>query len=96
MKKILKIIILTIASLTLTYTLFIIEETFRISHTSDSKPLIVLKEEKNNESVIYNSIGFKLTNRYGYNQVYSEEGEKMIVGQEVWLFDNFLIWGWIS
>lgn len=78
------------------YTLFIIEETVRISHTSDSKPLIVLKEERNDERIIYNSIGFKLTNRYGYSQVHSEESKKIIVGQEVWLFDKFLIWGWIS
>lgn len=92
-----KIIIKVIMILFLIYGLFILEEAIRLSYSVDSKPLIIIKEVKGEDLVIYKSLGFKLINKYGYPQVL-EDGDKEIVyiGQEFWLFDNFLVWGWIS
>lgn len=91
-----RIILSIILLFTLLYTIFIIEESIRISNDSSAKPLIILKEESDYEIITYYSIGFRLTNRYGYSQIDYEENKKVIVGQDLWLFDIFLIWGWIS
>ena len=73
-----------------------IEESVRISNNSNEKPLIILKEEYSYDVITYYSVGFRLTNKYGYAQLDYQKDKKVIVGQELWLFDMFLIWGWIS
>lgn len=91
MKRILKILGITIISIIATYTIFIIEESIRTSNNMNSKPLIILNKENEKENITYNSLGFKLTNKYGV-----VEDKKILIGQEFWLFDSFLIWAWIS
>ena len=80
----------------LIYSFFVLEESIRISNNLDAKPLIVLNKEYNYDKVTYNSIGFKLTNRYGFVQLNYDNDEKVILGQELWLFNVFLLWGWIN
>lgn len=80
----------------LIYSFFVLEESIRISNNLDAKPLIVLNKEYNYDKVTYNSIGFKLTNRYGFAQLNYDNDEKVILGQELWLFNVFLLWGWIN
>lgn len=91
MKRILKILGITIISIISIYTIFIIEESIRTSNNMNSKPLIILNKENKKENITYNSLGFKLTNKYGV-----VEDKKILIGQEFWLFDSFLIWAWIS
>lgn len=91
MKRTFKILGITIISIIAIYTIFIIEESIRTSNNMNSKPVIILNTEINNGNITYNSLGFKLTNKYGV-----VEDKKILIGQEFWLFDSFLIWAWIS
>lgn len=90
--KILKKVLASILIILLIYGLFIFEEVMRISIRKGSKPLIVLKEEDTYDGATYHSIGYKLINNY-----YHKSNDLVIVnGQEIWIFDIFMIWGWIS
>lgn len=91
MKRTFKILGITIISIIAIYTIFIIEESIRTSNNMNSKPLIILNKETKKENITYNSLGFKLTNKYGV-----VEDKKILIGQEFWLFDSFIIWAWIS
>lgn len=97
MKKMVKFFGIVLLSIIGIYTLFVVEESIRIANDVNAKPLIVIMKSdvnKNVESdVVYQSIGFKLINTY----VFSSEGnEKLLLGQEFWVFDTFMLWGWIS
>lgn len=97
MKKVLKIIGIVLLSIIGIYTIFVIEESIRLSNNVDAKPMLVIfKTDFNksvNSSVTYDSIGFKLINKYSDTNV---NEEPFIIGQEFWLFDTFMLWGWIS
>ena len=98
MKRIFKIIGIIILSIIGIYTMFIIEESIRLSNDLEAKPIIVISKNNLNKGtdkdVVYYSLGFKFINKYGNPQV--EDEEMVIVGQEFWLFDTFMLWGWIS
>ena len=91
MKRTFKILGITIISIIAIYTIFIIEESIRTSNNMNSKPVIILNKETKKENITYNSLGFKLTNKYGV-----VEDKKILIGQEFWLFDSCLISAWIS
>lgn len=97
MKKVLKIIGIVLLSIIGIYTIFVIEESIRLSNNVDAKPLIVIMKSDVNKNiendVVYNSIGFKLINTYGTSL---EDNIDVLLGQEFWLFDTFMLWGWIS
>lgn len=97
MKKVVKIIGIVLLSIIGIYTIFVVEESIRLSNDNDAIPVIVIfKTDLNksvNSSVTYDSIGFKLINKYSETGV---NEESFIIGQEFWLFDTFLLWGWIS
>ena len=83
-------------SIIVIYALFITEEVIRLSHNSLAEPLIVFKESNtgNNGDVTYKSLGFTLTTEFAK---FSENKDMVYpISQELWLFDKFLIWGWIS
>ncbi len=92
MKKVLKIIGIVILSIIGIYTLFVVEESVRMANDVEATPLIVLVKSDVNKSVeneiVYYSLGFKLINKYGVDAT--------MLGQEFWLFDTFMLWGWIS
>lgn len=100
MKKVFKIIGIILLSIIGIYSLFIVEESIRLSKNVDTKPAIVFFKSDLNKSVddevIYYSLGFKLVNKYGSYQVDDKRLDLVIVGQEFWLFDTFMLWGWIS
>ena len=100
MKKVLKLVGIVLLSIIGIYTIFVVEESIRLSNDNDAMPLIVIfktdLDKSVNNSVTYDSIGFKLINKYGSPQVEDETMESTIVGQEFWLFDTFMLWGWIS
>ena len=97
MKKIVKIVGIVLLSIIGIYTIFVIEESIRLSRDVDAKPMIVIfKTDLNksvNSSVTYDSVGFKLINKYSDTNV---DEKLVIIGQEFWLFDTFMLWGWIS
>lgn len=101
MKKAIKIISLVLLSIIGAYSVFVIEESIRLSKDVDARPLIINKVEiecdecVNSSTVVY-SLGFKLVNKFGNPQVDDENSEVIVVGQEFWLFDTFMLWGWIS
>lgn len=91
MKKIVKIVGIVLLSIIGMYTLFVVEESIRIANDVEAKPVIVFLKSDNQSAgneIVYSSLGFKLVNKYGL--------ESSMVGQEFWLFDTFLLWGWIS
>ena len=96
MKKCLKITIIVMLSVVVTYALFITEEVVRLSHNSLAEPLIVFEEEYTGDDgdVTYKSLGFTLTTEFA--KFSENEGIVYPISQELWLFDKFLIWGWIS
>ena len=91
MKKNLKIVSIIIVAIVLTYTLFIVEEVVRLSK-SLQEPLIVLEGTNTYDSVIYKSFGYTLNRKYNC----ISDGLCIVNEVEFWLFDKFLIWGWIS
>ena len=101
MKRSFKIIGIVVLSIIGIYTLFIVEESIRLSRNVDARPLIINNIESVcdgcvNSSVVFHSLGFKLVNNIWSSQVEDEDIESTIVGQEFWLFDTFLLWGWIN
>lgn len=80
----------------LIYTLFIIEESVRLSNNSLAEPLIILDESYSGDigDVTYRSLGFTLKTDYAK---FNDSNDRVYpISQEFWLFDIFLIWGWIS
>jgi len=96
MKKTIKIARSIVVILILIYTLFIVEESIRLSNNSLAEPLIIFKETYigKNGDITYESLGFTLITKFanypGSNDV------TYVTAQEFWLFDIFLIWAWIS
>jgi len=96
MKKVLKILVMIFLSLVLLYTLFIVEESIRLSHNSIAEPLIVFNETYTGKvgDVTYESLGFTLITKYVNHPDTSDLAYPY--SQEFWLFDRFLIWAWIN
>ena len=91
MKKFLKILGLIIIIPIIIYILFITEEIIRLSE-SLQEPLIVIEEVNTYDSVTYKSLGYTLNRNYNC----LSDGLCIVNEVEFWLFDKFLIWGWIS
>lgn len=96
MKKIVKLFVIILGFIILSYVIFITEESIRLSNDVNAKPLIILDKESSYNKITYNSVGFRLTNEYGYGQLDFDKKQKVIIGQTFWLFDTFIIWGWIN
>ncbi len=103
MKKIIKIISIIIISIILVYTLFVTEESIRLQKGGNT-PLIILNGTCD-DNLMYNdiyetscqSIGFSIKRQYVYEpSPASDVRFYHIIKEEFWLFDKFLIWGWIS
>lgn len=91
-KQYIKYLFIAIALILIIYVLFIIEESIRLYNNKLSDPLIVIEEKHNYDSTIYKSVGFSITTKY-----FCRSSDLCFVnGQEFWLFNEFLIWGWID
>ena len=95
-KKVVKVIGIVILSFILAYTLFIVEESIRLSNNSLSEPIIIFEESYSGSvgDATYKSLGFTLKTEYG--SINGSNDLVMPVAQEFWLFDRFLIWAWIN
>lgn len=95
-KKVVKIIGIVMLSFILAYTLFIVEESIRLSNNSLAEPLIVFEESYSGSvgDATYKSLGFTLITEYAY---FEDSNDRVYpISQEFWLFDRFLIWAWIN
>ena len=108
MKKVIKIIATIIISIICIYTLFITEESFRLKH-GGKHPIIILDGTCDGDKTIHTEskyinnckgIGYRIKREYILGGIagYASEDKKeyKLVSEEFWLFDKFLIWGWIS
>jgi ABC-type microcin C transport system permease subunit YejE len=102
MKKPLRIIITIILILVIIFMIFLSEECLRLKWVASSKPLIITDQtklcvtclERNEEAEIeYYSLGFKYKVRYVGSVV---ADEPVIIGEEFWLFNKIIVWGYIS
>ena len=103
MKRTIRIIVIIVALLIISYALFLTEESIRIE--KGGEPLIILNGTceinempyDNGYETICRSLGFKLKRRYAYEFTpASDVRRSYIIKEEFWLFNKFLIWGWIS
>ena len=63
-KKVVKIIGIVMLSFILAYTLFIVEESIRLSINKSGEPLIVFEENYIYDSIKYESLGFSFINKF--------------------------------
>lgn len=109
MKKFLKILEIIIISLIGLFTIFIFEESIRLEHYPNSKPLIIIDkimcskddwicygdDKKYTEE--YYSIGFSLKMNYYLDKNSSEDNHiYQLTGKEFMLFNKFRLWTWVS
>ena len=104
MKKTLKILAIIFISIIGLYTLFIIEESIRLKNGGE-KPLIVIGGEcsrtKLNTESSYKTtckgLGYTIKREYSLGgQVGEVEKGYLLIGEEFWLFDKIIVWGWIA
>lgn len=94
MKKILKITGKTIGIIILIYTLFIAEESIRLSIKKLGRPLIIFEEKytNNGEDCVYKSLGFTYTTSFTCRS----SDLCFLFSQEFRLFDKILMWAWVK
>ena len=86
------------------FVIFIVEECIRLERNSSAKPLIVFKIDENidannlkNKKEVYTSLGYKLKKEYSATDESTEDLVFWdVVGEEFYLFDKILLWGWIK
>ena len=95
MKQIIKIIIPIFLLPVILYAVFITEESIRLLNNKLREPLIVFNETYSgaNGDVTYQSLGFKLKNIYGCPK---SKDLCYVIGQTFYLFDDFILWAWVS
>ena len=106
MKRTLKIIGIIIVSIILIYVLFITEESIRLKNKGGREPLIILggycwgdKLERTERSYKTDckGLGYSLKREYVLSDKSSEDLKMYyLIHEEFWLFDKFLLWGWVS
>ena len=103
MRKIIKIIVIILLTIAILYALFITEESFRLKKDGEY-PLIILNNGycNKNGKVKNTQAGYEIKcNGLGYSIIreYSPKEESSDVYFEIkaefWLFDKYLLWGWI-
>ena len=106
MKKIIKVLGIIIISIIVLFCIYITEESLRLKSNNGALPLIITDQTKYSISAIkpgeevkieYKSFGYKLIVRYTLSEQSSEDNKIIsIIGEEFWLFNKTLLWGWIS
>ena len=104
MKKILKISLIILVSLVLLYAIFIFEESIRL-HNGKGSPLIKLggtcTGDKTEHIDDYTEdcigLGYRIKREYILGGMVKENNDKFyLISEEFWLFDKYLLRGWIS
>ncbi len=104
MKKIFAILGIVISSLLVIYILFVAEESIRLKR-GGQRPLIVISgtcdgdkiEHTGNYETDCQSLGFSIKREYVLDEKSSDDNKMYkLISEEFWLFDKYLVWGWIS
>lgn len=102
MKKISRILIITISSAVLLYGLFVGIDCVRLYKAETSKAPVIITQptEIENDTVKYTGFGYTITYRTKA-EIPTEENESRnanydICGAEFRLFDKILLWAWIE
>lgn len=106
MEKNLKIFCVILAIIIGIFSVFIIEESVRLSNVKGAKPLIILGQTKCSPSCAeigdeialnYYGVGYKLTIKYYHSPESSQDNDVYkITGEEFRLFNNILLWAWVE
>ena len=106
MESFLKVLGVIILILILSPVIFIGEESIRLQKNKRAMPLVILSEDVNVETGeegetseverVLNSIGFSLHVRVLEEEKSSDNVVGIIIGEEFWLFNSILIWGYIE
>lgn len=104
-----KKLIIFLVVLALAYAVFVCEESIRLKNDYKSVPVIVLGKTKCSKdswecydkngayTENYTSLGFSLKREYLLDEDANEANFRYhIAASECWLFNKFLLWGWIS
>ena len=105
MKKIFKIVGITIISIVMIYATFLYIEGKRFLNNPGAKPLVVLKidsnidasDKGNRYNEVYTSLGF--TVKYDYVKSIRSSSDNILydpIKGEGKLFNKYLIWAWIA
>lgn len=88
------------------YTIFVVEECTRTKKDNYALPYIITDRTKYNVSALqpgeemsveYYSVGFKVVVKYTLSpESHDDLAFVSVVGKEFWLFNTFLLWGWVS
>jgi len=73
------------------FALYITIDCIRLGSADDfTEPFVCISEEVTDKGVTYGGLGYEV--------LYRTDGidAEKCYGAEFWLFDNFLIWGWIE
>ena len=108
MKKSIKAILIILGILLIGYIMFMVEESVRLQNDYKAEPLIVIDKVmcskdsyacygKNGEyEEKYTSLGFVLKRSYVLDEYATAESHSYhIVSSEFWLFNKYMLWGWI-
>lgn len=101
MKKVNKIIIITILTLIIIFVAYITFDCIRLRNSSlGTKPLITINEKITENRLVYTGLGYKI--EYYLNSKKDEDFnnletiEERCYGVAFWLFDKIIIWGWVE
>lgn len=101
-----KIVLTVIAVCVVCFAAFVLIDCVRISRAElGTKPLITISEEIPNGpgDLRYRGLGYSVVYKMGDEMQTGDSGESCIsyieenaYGQEFWLFDKILVWGWVE
>lgn len=102
MKKVLRTLIIVIASLILLYGVFVGVDCVRLYNADESKPPIITTDltQINDYEIKYTGLGYTVAYRL-YESVDLDESDSSnsiydVSGAEFKLFDKIMLWAWIA
>ena len=107
MKKIIKILLIIFIAVLFLYAIFIAEESIRLKNGGINPIIIVGKDSHCDSDKIKHleesyetsckGIGYRIKREYILDEKSSEDNRIYIkIKEEFWLFDKYLLWGWVS
>ena len=107
MKKIIKKLLIIFITVLFLYAIYIVEENIRLKN-GGRNPLIIVGKDSHCDGdkmehlekkykTDCKGIGYRIKREYILDEKSSEDNRIYIkIKEEFWLFDKYLLWGWIS
>ena len=104
MRRFLIILGIVLSSLVVVYIFFVSEESIRLKRGGEH-PLIITggtcdgdkTEHTGSYKTDCHSLGFRLEREYVLDEKSSDDNKMYkLVREEFWLFEKYLVWGWVS